>query len=440
MVAVKDGKCSVLAVGRAASHDSAGSSGRRWLPAGSGICISPRVVVSCVHVVGDVYIDPRQKKITLKSPLNEKDMAVLDLGLRWRVPTAVIPDLELDLAILRFDRPLSLPPATVGINFTADIARALSRDDDWGAVGFPGHAGGRTVTDAQLVNGIGVAESNREDDCASRLVFNGGIAPGFSGGALVWLGHSEQPVVGMPRLGGESTVTVAYAMDLILRVLRDNRLWPSRPFCMADLISPLQPTAADDLDRRRQRLQPAFESLRATMYAQGLSVSVIPQGRVRSADGTLHEVPRPVAMMCAPVSVEFLDGTVEAQLGLKHRMAHNLSRHQAELIAEQLPTPSGGCWRLPTLAEWWMGVTAGRRQQPSSSANPPPAPLLVQEAAENCWQIRYQPDGSFEWLAGEAGIEDGAISSRGHLRKLNPAARAPNIGFRLVWDPVERAT
>lgn len=431
---LKERMVSVLAVGRRASVSSDGNSSYRpWQPAGSGICISPSVVVSCIHVIYRLLHKEQQISDSTVSP---GDVAVRDLDCRWRTPAKVFVENGLDLAILCFESALLAPPATIAIDLTEECIRAVSRDV-WQAVGFPGYADGETLTSAELVNGIGVAEFHHEDNSVLKFQFNGGVSPGFSGGALVWLGNELRPVVGMPRLGGDSTVTSGYAMDAILRKLRRRQLWPSRAYCMSDLISPRSASAPFDLDRRRLSLQSAFAPMCAAMAEEGIPLTPIPQGRVALSDGSLREVPHPVAIMCLPLTCASVEGHEDPTFNPSDRMATDLSRYDANSIAAEMPTPYGGHWRLPTRAEWWMAITAGRIPTPNHPGAPRGASVLSLYAMpENAWQIRPQPAGCLEWLAPEDDGAEGVISSRGQWRALDPAARLQTAGVRMVWDPV----
>ena len=385
--------------------------------AGSSICIAPRTVISCVHVVSDVS---DSRPVLVNGALEERargSIAVQDVDSSWCVPELVLCDLARDLAVLRFREPLKAPPGTVACHFTAQIARHLSRDN-WHALGYPGDTGGGRLTDAAVMDGISVAEGDVHAGTVTCFQLTGGVGPGFSGGALIWNGHATRPIVGMPRLGGRTAAaTSALGMDVILGVLQGHGFWPARTVCMPDLLDAAA-TAADELDRRRRAVAEWFLPTIGLAGSLGVSLSALPQGRIALPDGRLRDITRPVAIMSSLASTT-LCGMPLAAI----EAATRLSRHDAEQVALRIPCRSGH-WRLPTRAEWWMGVSAGNRP--------------VQQRAASGWQIQPAPGSLLEWLAPEPGEPDGAVDGRGRFQPVNPAARVDRIGFRLVWDPLER--
>ena len=413
---------------------------RKWTQSGSGICVSPSLLVTCLHVVyaeTAELSEPDSLSIQDAQRMRE-NVAVLDCDASWRTPGAIFYDKARDIAVLKFDPPLRTQPALCGIDFTLELVERLMRRS-WHALGYPRTENGKLVP-ATLIDGLAVITGDAQGGCAMSLQIKGGLQPGFSGGALVWRDHPAQPVIGMPRMGGgEKSITAACTMDAVLHVMKAQRMWPSRIMSMADMLSPNEASAAADLDCRRSRVADLFADACATARERGLALAPIPHGRVLLPDGRMREVQRPVAIMCTPMSRGTLGIAAANEWDAGTRMATSLSRHQVEKMGQRMPCPSGGRWRLPTLAEWWMAVTAGQSRVPSSSTPAAIDGFSTDAEPENCWGIQLPPGGSLEWLAAEPGEPDSVIDPRGECSTAAATASVSNIGFRFVWDPLERA-
>lgn len=413
-----------------------GDSTRSWKFSGSGICVAPRLLITCFHVVRDRTEQfPRCDLLSQERAAGLREtVAVQDRDGAWRTPNEIHYDLERDIALLKFASPLRSPPATCAIDLTKEICERI-KHRSWHAFGYPDFEMGHG-THATLLDGLAVFTSN--DDRTLTLQIKGGLKPGYSGGAFIWQDHPEQPVVGMPQMGGgEMQVSAACTMEAILHVMQQWRASPARIVSLADLMSdkPNHTTPAAELDRRRTQLLELTSGACSTARELGLELTPIPHGRVLCANDQVREIHRPVAIMLAPMTRKQLGVTGEWDAAT--RMATDISRLQIEQIAKNIPTPRGGHWRLPTRAEWWMAVTAGQPRGQARSLSPLPQFFSINTETKNRWGVLAQPRGSMEWLAQEAGEPDAAINFLGGCQPLAPFAALRNVGFRLVWDPLD---
>ncbi|WP_143684421.1 formylglycine-generating enzyme family protein [Variovorax sp. KK3] len=221
-------------------------------------------------------------------------------------------------------------------------------------------------------------------------------------------------------------VTRAGAHELLGRL---HAAWGSSP-CS---VPPDRETDAATLKRRSAELERVIPAMTGMDMRR---LAWVPTGVVRFPDGRLLEVARPVALMCSAFDTTEAGQRRNEEDDPREVMATKVSRQDAERAACDLSDRTGLRWRLPTLAEWWMGVSAGSGRAPSDASAS--GGLWLRDVRPNAWRVRPPPAEAMEWVIDDMS-SDGVIGNRGHWRNLHPHIRVDWVGFRLVLDYFEGA-
>jgi hypothetical protein len=395
---------------------------------GSGICVSRTVVVTCHHVVQRVWAD-------VSTNFRKPGVMVDGTGIQ---ADQVRYDQQLDIALLIFKQPIVPRASLLAIGLDPAVEPSLNAAK-FSAIGYPEFLGGGRL-DVTNFTHMPLNYS------AGAIQLMGGIRPGNSGGALIVRSHERSPVIGMPQMSGdEAGATALLTADQIIEFMVNHGLWPDEVAYFADLF-PDSGTALS-LDDRRRHLAQLFRfpgpNLQLPVESQEpIPFSLLPPAVIPGPDGSPAAVPRPVAIMADPVS-RALACWARGEPSMSDdamRMETDVTCDGALAIAAALGRRLGRTLRLPTAAEWWLGMTAGTgaRQRSTRSlydAGARGAPSFA-GVDGNGWQIRCPAPGAREWVR-----DSEASSAVSAVLALDGQHIVPGhglthraIGFRLVCD------
>lgn len=190
-----------------------------------------------------------------------------------------------------------------------------------------------------------------------------------------------------------------------------------------------RPVTADTLTLRHAQLHALAECHGAPKSR--FPVCWLPRGNLNLPDGRLAYVDRPVAIMTRPMSCADIP-SLRPQSGTNpcNVMATGLSMLSARQYTDTLATQSPFFWRLPSVAEWWMAITAGTGVMRSSSYR---GGLWLSDIPKNTWRVVPPPHDAMEWVHDAEG-QEGAMAANGERKALRPDVPPERVGFRLVLD------
>lgn len=413
-----------------------GSYADAFMHLGSCIVVADRIAVTCAHVLAPTCYDweyvPTHE---LETRLPNK-VEILDGPGNRATPVTVHLERDRDIAILVFDRDLGIRPATIALGIEAVGPSAALR-----AVGFAAESAGReaqiTPFPAPTFEVLPVSE--RDESMPIRFEIRAGVSPGNSGGAILVEDGELRPVFGMIRMGvGGTEGCTSYRL---LQFLAAHQYWPTSFMFWEEPGTARERTA----DTQRWSIARLFGFDEPRLELDGgdafppLDFSVLPPAQFSGPAGETFVVGRPVAMMTAPVARRLLKALGYDSTPGARDMALGLTMPKVEDLAAKLGRLSGISFRIPTLAEWWLGTTACRvAADPVAIHGYAGGTISTTERAPNAWDIRPTPTAAREWVRRTSDVHPISVRADGHTLPMPPGQTLNNLGVRFVVDLVSR--
>lgn len=391
-----------------------------WI--GTGFAINERCVLTCGHVIDQVFCGDQQVLVAFENGL----FCVVEREQVHRHP-------QLDIALLEIDQN-SPAQATLVVN---QRGTELGQPDArYTAYGYPQGFGGQELM-SETLTGTDLDRQRLTAECDGGLRFiknTLALSEGFSGGPLVSVEHPLMPVLAINILGGQKAVVGgAYPVDLAVRFgfelsrRLSRKLYPKHLMDVGKLFDEVNSSSSGAaLNQRNWSNLLGFESPWVTLsFAMNHCVY---KERFVLVPPTLGSPA--VWLQQAVVSAHMLNQSRD-HLAAGRGYSYNQALRAVQAIADYFALPL----HLPSVEEWRRGVSAEGEYNLAYSGKPlvpqrEDASISRVGAHNQPFGLSLTPPGLYELLL----LEEPKKPTQAKLSLLTPRVYSPHFGARGELD------